>query len=55
MLLQGVLALPLIRAGVTPLAVMNLFTLFGIVTSAGGAYLLARRLTGHTWSAVLAG
>jgi hypothetical protein len=55
MLLQGVLALPLIRAGVTPLAVMNLFTLLGIVTSAGGAYLLTRRLTGHTWSAVLAG
>jgi hypothetical protein len=54
MLLQGVIATPLIKAGVAPLLVMNLMLLGGIVTSGVGMYLLARRLTGHTGAAILA-
>lgn len=55
MLLQGMIATPLIKAGMKPLLVMNLMFLAGIVTSGAGMYLLARRLTGHTAGAVLAG
>jgi hypothetical protein len=54
MLLQGVIATPLIKAGMKPLLVMNLMFLAGIITSGAGMYLLARRLTGHTVAAVLA-
>lgn len=55
MLLQGVLAWPWLRAGVAPIAVANLFTLAGVIASACAAYVLARRLTGHTGAALLAG
>jgi hypothetical protein len=54
MLLQGLIATPLLKAGMKPLVVMNLMLLAGIVTSGAGMYLLARRLTGHTAAAVLA-
>ena len=54
MLLQGLIATPLIKAGMKPLLVMNLMFLAGIVTSGAGMYLLARRLTGHTAGAFLA-
>lgn len=54
MLLPGMIATPFIKAGMKPLLVMNLMFLAGIVTSGGGMYLLARRLTGHTVAAVLA-
>ena len=54
MLLQGLIATPLIKAGMKPLLVMNLMFLTGIVTSGAGMYLLARRLTGHTAAAILA-
>ena len=50
MLLQGMIATPLIKAGMKPLLVMNLMFLAGIITSGAGMYLLARRLTGHTAS-----
>jgi len=55
MLVQGVLAIPWLKAGTPPIAVSNLFTLAGMVASAGAAYVLARRLTGHTGAALLAG
>jgi hypothetical protein len=54
MLLQGLIATPLIKAGMKPLLVMNLMFLAGILTSGAGMYLLARRLTGHTAAAILA-
>ena len=54
-ILQGVLAVPWLKAGMTPIGVSNLFTLAGMVASACAAYVLARRLTGHTGAAVLAG
>jgi hypothetical protein len=54
MLLQGVIATPLIKAGMAPLLVMNLMMFAGIITSGVGMYLLARRLTGHTGAAILA-
>ena len=54
MLLQGMIATPLIKAGMAPLLVMNLMMLAGIITSGVGMYLLARRLTGHTGAAILA-
>jgi Dolichyl-phosphate-mannose-protein mannosyltransferase len=54
MLFQGLLAIPLIKGGMPPLIVMNLFLFGGIVLSGGGMYLLARRLTGDTAAALLA-
>jgi len=53
--LQGVLAVPMLGAGLSPIEVANLFTIFGVAASAAAAYVLARRLTGHTAGAVLAG
>jgi hypothetical protein len=55
MLLQGVIAAPFIHAGVSPLVMVNLLWFLSMVTSAGGMYLLARRLTGSTSAAILAG
>jgi hypothetical protein len=54
-LVQAAIAWPLLAAGFTPLAVANLLMLAGVIGSAGAAYLLARRLTGHTGGAVVAG
>jgi hypothetical protein len=55
MLLQAALAFPLLGIGLTPLAVANVLTLIGVAGSATAAYVLARRLTGHTGAAVIAG
>jgi hypothetical protein len=55
MLLPGLIALPLIRAGLSPLLVMNLLWLGAMVASGAGMYLLARRLTGSTGAAIVAG
>jgi hypothetical protein len=55
MLAQAVLAWPLLATGFTPLAVLNVLTLAGVAGSATGAYVLARRLTGHTGGALIAG
>lgn len=54
-LLQAALAWPMLAAGLTPLAVLNLLTMAGVIGSALGAYVLARRLTGSTAGAVVAG
>jgi hypothetical protein len=55
MLVQAVLAWPLLAAGLTPLAVLNLLTMAGVAGSATAAYVLARRLTGSTGGALVAG
>jgi hypothetical protein len=55
MLAQAVFAWPLLAAGLTPLAVLNLLTLAGVAGSASAAYVLARRLTGNTAGALVAG
>lgn len=55
MLLQGILGLPLLAIGVSPIALTNLFGLAGFVSSACAAYVLARRLTGHTGAGIVAG
>jgi hypothetical protein len=55
MLAPATLAWPLLAAGLPPLAVANLLMLASIVGSAAAAYVLARRLSGHTGSAVVAG
>jgi hypothetical protein len=55
MLVQGALAVPLTALRLSPVAMVNLLTLAAMVTSALAAYLLARRLTGHTGAALLAG
>ncbi len=55
MLAQAVLAWPLLATGFTPLAVLNVLTLAGVAGSATAAYVLARRLTGHTGGALVAG
>src|SRR5262245_2631328 len=52
---QAALAWPLLAVGLTPLAVANLLLLVGVVGSAAAAYVLARRLSGHTGAAVVAG
>jgi hypothetical protein len=54
-LLEGVIAAPFIHAGVSPLTMVNLLWFVSLVSSAGGMYLLARRLTGSTSAAILAG
>ena len=55
MLAQAALAWPLLATGLTPLAVLNVLTLAGVAGSATAAYVLARRLTGHTGGALGAG
>ena len=55
MLAQAALAAPLLAIGLTPLAVLNVLTLAGVAGSAAAAYVLARRLTGHTGGALVAG
>ena len=55
MLVQAALAWPLLASGLTPLAVLNVLTLAGVAGSATAAYVLARRLTGHTGAALVAG
>jgi hypothetical protein len=54
MLLQGLIAAPFIRAGVPPLLMVNLLWFISLIASAGGMYLLARRLTGSTSGAIVA-
>ena len=55
MLAPAVFAWPLLAIGLTPLAVLNVLTLAGVAGSAAAAYVLARRLTGSTGGAVVAG
>ena len=55
MLVQAVFAWPLLAAGLIPLAALNLLTLAGVAGSAAAAYVLARRLTGNTAAALIAG
>ena len=55
MLAQAVLAWPLLASGLTPLAVLNVLTLAGVAGSATAAYVLARRISGHTGGALVAG
>jgi hypothetical protein len=55
MLVQAALAWPLLAIGLTPLAVLNLLTMAGVTGSATAAYVLARRITGHTGGALVAG
>jgi hypothetical protein len=55
MLVQGTLAVPLTALGFSPLELANLLTLAAMVFSGVAAYVLARRLTGHTGAALLAG
>ena len=55
MLLQGIVATPFIRAGVSPVLVYNLLILGSIVLSAAATYLLARRLTGNEPAALVSG
>jgi hypothetical protein len=54
-LLQGVIAWPLLAAGVPVLPVYNVLLLAGPFTSALGAYALTRRLTGSRGGALIAG
>jgi hypothetical protein len=54
-LAQAIVAWPLFAIGLTPLAVVNVLTLAGVAGSATSAYVLARRLTGHTGGALVAG
>ena len=55
MLVQGLLAAPLLWAGVPPVLVHNLLLLGAIVTSAVGIFMLARHLTGSAPDALVAG
>ena len=55
MLVEGVLAAPLLWAGVPPVLVHNLMLLGPIVASAVGIFILARHLTGSTGGALVAG
>jgi hypothetical protein len=54
MLLQGLIAAPFIRLGVSPLLMVNVLWFVSMIASAGGMYLLARRLTGSTLGAIIA-
>jgi hypothetical protein len=54
-LLQGLAALPFLKLGVPVVLVSNLLIFAGFVTSALGAFLLVRDLTGRAAPAVLAG
>src|SRR5262245_5069187 len=55
MLVEGVLAAPLLWAGMPPVLVHNLMLLAPIVASAVGIFVLARHLTGSTAGALVAG
>jgi hypothetical protein len=55
MLVEGVLAAPLLWAGVPPVLVHNLMLLGPIVASGVGIFVLARHLTGSSGGAVAAG
>lgn len=55
MLVQGVLAAPLLWAGVPPVLVYNLLLLGAIAASGAGMFVLARHLTGSSGGAVVAG
>ena len=55
MLVEGVLAAPLLWAGVPPVLVHNLMLLGAIVASGVGNFVLARHLTGSTGGALAAG
>ena len=55
MLAPAVFAWPLLAIGLTPLAVLNILTLAGVAGSAAAMYVLARRLTGSTGGAIVAG
>lgn len=55
MLVQGLLAAPLLWAGSPPVLVHNLMLLGAIVTSAVGIFVLARHLTGSAPGALVAG
>jgi hypothetical protein len=55
MLAPALFAWPLLAIGLTPLAVLNVLTLAGVAGSAAAMYVLARRITGSTGGAVVAG
>lgn len=55
MLVEGLVAAPLLWAGVPPVLVHNLLLLGAIVASSVGMFVLARHLTGSTPGALLAG
>ena len=55
MLVEGVLAAPLLWAGVPPVLVHNLMLLGAIAASGVGSFVLARHLTGSVGGAVAAG
>ena len=55
MLVEGVLAAPLLWAGIPPVLVHNLMLLGAIIASGVGAFVLARHLTGNGGAAVAAG
>jgi hypothetical protein len=55
MLVEGVLAAPLLWAGVPPVLVHNLMLLGAIAASGVGAFVLARHLTGSAGGALAAG
>lgn len=55
MLVEGVLAAPLLWAGVPPVLVHNLMLLGAIVASGVGSFVLARHLTGSAGGALAAG
>ena len=55
MLVQGLIAAPLLWAGVPPVLVHNLLLLGAIVASAVGIFVLARHITGSAAGAVVAG
>ncbi|MEO5822078.1 MAG: hypothetical protein ABIT71_16360 [Vicinamibacteraceae bacterium] len=54
-LLQGLIATPLVALGAGPNGIANALSLVGIVTSAFFAYLLAARLSGSRRAAIVAG
>jgi hypothetical protein len=55
MLVQGVIAAPLLSSGAPPVLVHNLMLLSGIVLSAAGIFMLALHLTGSRGAGVVAG
>src|SRR5688572_23826053 len=55
MLVEGVLAAPLLWAGLPPVLVHNLVLLGAIVASGVGIFVLARHLTGSAGAAIVAG
>jgi hypothetical protein len=55
MLVQGALAVPLNAIGLSAVTIANLLTLGAMAACGASAWLLARRLIGHTGAALLAG